>query len=126
MASTSFPSGQGGRQAVGVDDLEVGMILAEDVHDQQGRLLLPSGAALTERHLRAFQMWGILTLKIRGAGEEEAPELVISPAALAEADVRVRERLRQHDLASPVIAEIFQFAVQREARLIAAGERSHA
>jgi hypothetical protein len=126
MAATSFPPTQGGRQAVGVDDLEVGMILAEDVHDQQGRLLMPSGTALTERHLRAFQMWGILTVKVRGAGEEEAPELVISPETLAEADARVRERLRQHDLTSPVIAEILQFAVQREARRIATGERPNA
>lgn len=126
MAATPFSSTHGGRQAVGVDDLEVGMILAEDVHDQQGRLLLPSGSELTERHLRAFQMWGILTVKVRGAGEEEPPELVISPEVLAAADAKVRERLRSHDLESPVIAEIFQFAVQREARLRAAGERHHA
>ncbi len=126
MAAAPFSSPHGGRQAVGVDDLEAGMILAEDVHDQQGRLLLPSGSELTERHLRAFQMWGILTVKIRGAGEEEPPELVISPEVLAAADAKVRERLRSQDLESPVIAEIFQFAVQREARLLAAGERPHA
>jgi hypothetical protein len=124
MAATSFSPG--GRQAVAVDDLEVGMILAEDVHDQQGRLLLPSGSALTERHLRAFQMWGILTVKVRGAGEEELPEPVVSPEILAEAETRVRERMRQHDLDAPVIAEIVKFAIQREARLLAAGGRPNA
>lgn len=102
------------------------MILAEDVHDQQGRLLLPSGSALTDRHLRAFQMWGILTVKVRGAGEEEAPEPVISPELLAEAEIRVRERMQHNDLESPVIVEILRFAVQREARLLAAGDRPHA
>jgi hypothetical protein len=127
MASTlSSSSARGGRQTIGVDDLEVGMILMEDVHDQQGRLLIPSGTALTDRHLRAFQMWGILSVKVGGTGEDEPPELVISPEILAEAETRVRERLRQNDLESPVILEILRFAVQREARLIAAGERSHA
>jgi hypothetical protein len=118
-------SAHGGRQAVSVDDLEVGMVLAEDVHDQQGRLLLPSGSELTERHLRAFQMWGIISVKIRGNGEE-APEPVVSPEILAEADRRIRERFRLHDLEQPVIAEVFRFAVDREARLIAAGDRPHA
>ncbi len=102
------------------------MILAEDVHDQQGRLLLPTGSELTDRHLRAFQMWGILTVKVRGAGEEAAPDPVISPEILAEAERRVRERMHHNDLALPVIAEIVRFAVQREARLIAAGDRPHA
>jgi hypothetical protein len=127
MAPTpsSAPVG-GGRQAVGVDDLEIGMVLGEDVHDQQGRLLLPQGTVLTERHLRAFQMLGILSLKVRGAGEEEEAAPVISPEILAEAESRVRERMRHHDLAHPAIAVIIQFAVQREARLLASGERPHA
>lgn len=120
--STSTSSG---RQAIGIDDLEAGMILAEDVHDQQGRLLLPSGSELTERHLRAFQMWGILTVKIRGTGEEPA-EPVVSPEILAAAETRVRERMAHHDLEHPVLAEIFRYAVQREARCMAAGERGHA
>jgi hypothetical protein len=122
----SFPSAQGGRQTVSVDDLEVGMTLAEDVHDQLGRLLLPGGTALTERHLRAFQMWGILTVKVRGAGEAEAPEPVISPEILAQAEARVLARLRQQDLTSPVIQEVIRFTVQRESRLIATGDRPHA
>ncbi len=123
--TTPSASAQAGRHAVGVDDLEVGMLLAENVHDQQGRLLLPSGTELTERHLRAFQMMGVVTVKIRGSGED-SQEPVISPEIRAEAEVRVRERLRNHDLDHPVIAEILRFAIEREARLIAAGERPHA
>ncbi len=102
------------------------MILAGDVHDQQGRLLLPGGSTLTSRHIRAFQMWGILTVKVRGTGEEEPAESVLSPEILAAAEARVRERMHNNDLESPVIMEIVRFAVQREARLIAAGERPHA
>jgi hypothetical protein len=111
---------------ISVDDLEVGMTLAEDVHDQLGRLLLPGGTALTERHLHAFQMWGILTVKVRGAGQVEAAEPVISPEILAQAEARVRERMRHQDLGAPVIVEVIRFTVQREARLIAAGDRPDA
>jgi hypothetical protein len=126
MTPSSPPAtARGSRQAVAVDDLEVGMILAEDVLDQQGRLLLPSGSDLTDRHLRAFQMMGILAVKVRGTGAEP-PEPVLSPEILAEAEARVRARLHNNDLEQPVIAEIYRFAVQREARRLAAGERPHA
>ncbi len=99
------------------------MVLAENVSDLQGRLLVPEGTALTERHLRAFQMLGIPCLKVRGAGEEEAVAPVISPELRAAATTRLRERMQHQDLTHPAIIEIMQFAIEREARLMASGER---
>ncbi len=102
---------------VAVDDLEAGMVLADEVRDQQGRLLMPSGTELTDRHLRAFQLWGIPSVRIRSGGDAAEPaEAPISPAELAAARDLVLGRLRDNDPAHPFMAELVQLCSLREAR----------
>ncbi len=109
---------------VSVDDLEAGMLLAEDVRDQQGRLLMPAATELTDRHLRAFQLWGILGVKIRQPGEPDADApLPVAPELQAAADAAVRVRMRHNDLADPVIAELFRLCVEREGQRLARSPR---
>lgn len=117
-------SGARGAGLVAVDDLEAGMLLAEDVRDQQGRLLMPAATELTDRHLRAFQLWGILGVKIRRPGEEpEDAMLQVAPELRAQAEVNVRERLRHNDPADPVMAELQRICVEREGQRLARGSR---
>lgn len=113
-----------GAGMVAVDDLEAGMLLAEDVRDQQGRLLMPAATELTERHLRAFQLWGILGVKIRRPGDPEGPgELTVPPELRAEAELLVRDRLRHNDPQDPVIAELQRLCVARVGQQLARGQR---
>lgn len=98
-----------------VDDLVEGMILGEDVHDAQGRLLIPSGTELTARHLRAFQMYGMTAVRIRSADALVEPA-AISEAELAEAEARVLPRFRHNDRSHPVIAALLHWCTQAEAR----------
>jgi hypothetical protein len=107
------------RPAIPVDDLEPGMILDEDVHDAQGRLLMPKGTVLTDRHLRAFQLWGILAVGIRGPEGEEPPAPRISPELLAQAEALIRPRFRNNDPAHPLIAVLIVTCTLREARRLA-------
>jgi hypothetical protein len=115
----------GGAVQVAVDDLEPGMLLAEEVRDQQGRLLMPAGTELTDRHLRACQLWGILGVRIRSANAEPDPaDLPVSAELLAEAETLVRDRLRGHDAAHPLTAELIRICSLRTARRLAQ-ERRH-
>ena len=102
-----------------VDDLVAGMVIAEEVRDQQGRLLMPAGTELTDRHLRAFSLWGIMSIRVRGEGgadgTEEAP-LELTPAQVAEAEAIVRARFPAADLEHPFVAELLRLAALREAR----------
>lgn len=41
---------------INVDELQIGMILAENIKSPQGRMLLPKGTELTHKHLNIF-MW---------------------------------------------------------------------
>ena len=114
-----------GTPQVSVDALEPGMLLAEEVRDQQGRLLMPAGTELTERHLRAFQLWGIFNVRIRSAdGESDPAEIPVTPAELAEGEALVLARLRDTDPAHPLIAELVRLCAEREARRLAQ-ERQH-
>jgi hypothetical protein len=93
------------------------MVLADEVRDQQGRLLMPAGTELTARHLRAFQLWGILGVRIQAGDQAQAPaEPPLSPEQLAQGRAAVLGRLRESDPADPLIAELVQFCAAREAR----------
>jgi hypothetical protein len=51
---------------VGFEYLKPGMKLAGDLLEPGGRLLLPRGTELSERHLRYFQIWGIAEAELEG------------------------------------------------------------
>jgi hypothetical protein len=110
----------GGAPLVSVDDLEAGMMLAEEVRDQQGRLLMPAGTELTPRHLRAFRLWGILAVRTQAGDQDLVPvEPPLSPEQLAQGRVAVLDRLRDSDPAHPLMAELVLFCAAREARRLA-------
>lgn len=113
-----------GTSVVASDDLEAGMTLAEEVRDQQGRLLMPAGTALTDRHLRAFQLWGILSVRIRAAeaGAPDPSDPPLSAEELSLGEAIVRGRLRNTDAGHPLIAELIRLCTEREARRLARDE----
>jgi hypothetical protein len=113
----SHSSATAGAPLVNVDDLEVGMVLADEVRDQQGRLLMPAGTELTARHLRAFRLWGILGVRIQAKDQAPVPvEPPLSPEQLEQGRAAVLDRLRETDPAHPLIAELVQYCAVREAR----------
>ncbi len=44
---------------ISIEDIEPGMLLASEMRTRQGRLLLPSGARVTQEHLKIARIWGI-------------------------------------------------------------------
>lgn len=96
---------------LGLDAIKSGMILAGDVRDRTGRVLLSAGSEVTEKHLRIFKMWGILSVQIQGEEREESPlreDAEIDPARLKEAESRVSELFHHNDLHHPFIKELFR------------------
>ncbi len=79
---------------VSLHDLTTGVTVARDVYDSHGRLIVPGGAVLTDRHLRGLKMWGVSDVAIENGGEPDvAPTGETLPPELAnqvEQWVRVR------------------------------------
>lgn len=101
---------------VPIDNLAVGMVLARDVHDRTGRLLLGAGAELTPKHLTIFRTWGVAEADIAGVDGEEAAPLPaeVDPQALAAAEEALRPLFRHADLGHPAMREILRLGALRK------------
>ncbi len=94
-----------------LDAIQPGMILANDVKDRNGRVLLSKGAEITDKHLRIFKMWGIHTVDVQGDGREEPPSMPpseVDPEILQRSEKRVAELFCHNDLSHPFIKELFR------------------
>jgi hypothetical protein len=103
---------------VALEDLELGMVLAADVFDKSGRLLLGEGAELGAKHLFIFRTWGVVEADIVGATAAVTSD--IPDTATGEKTDRAKSRLlplyRHTDLEHPAISELLRLAVIREVR----------
>jgi len=98
--------------------LKPGMVLAAEVRDRNGRLLLDAGIELEQRHLRIFRIWGVAEVAVTTAGEEEdedASECDI-PAELLEATEQYqRARFAHNDVQTEVVSRLKALCVERMA-----------
>lgn len=104
---------------VAVDNLEVGMVLAADVKDRNGRMLLGAGAELTQKHLVIFRTWGIDEVDIAGIdyAETETPlPAELDPAAVAAAEQLVAPLFCHAGTGHPALKELLRLAAIRKAQ----------
>ena len=50
--------------SISIEHLEAGMMLEEDILNPRGQVLIPSGTAIEERHLRGLNAWGIKSVSV--------------------------------------------------------------
>ena len=96
-----------------LDQLTIGMVLAEPLKNANGSVMLPPGSAITEKHIRAMRMWGVLDIDIQG---EAAPatstnSLPTNASDVAKAQAELQPVFTFANLDNPVMAEIFNQAV---------------
>lgn len=102
---------------VAVDNLEVGMVLASDVQDRNGRMLLGAGAELTQKHMVVFRTWGITEVDIAGIdyAETEAPlPAEVDPEAVAAAETALLPHFKHCGLEHPALKELLRLAAIRK------------
>lgn len=99
-----------------VQSLKPGRILAADVKNSHGQLLVKKGAEISERHIRALKSWGVVEVQLEGAPEDEIvenPVETFDPVALEKARVEVLERMRHNSVEHPAIDELVRLCVRR-------------
>ena len=95
------------------------MVVARDVKNIDGMLLLPTGCELSERQIGILQAWGVAELDV-----EASPETVqshdplgrLSPEQVAQLTAELRARYWKPDDFGPVPAEIFKLMLHRQAQ----------
>ena len=100
-------------------NLREGMVLAGDVLDTSGRLLIARGTELTPRGIRVLKMWGVIEADVEGVGDEEGgsglgPDL--DPAFVAAAERKARALLPYTNIDHPAGKALYRLCVARLAR----------
>jgi hypothetical protein len=103
---------------VPTENLIPGMLLAADVRDRNGRLLLKAGTELTDKHLYILRTWGTVEADIAGADVSQectSGICAIDPEILAGIEAELTPLFRHTDLTHPAIRELLQIRIVREA-----------
>jgi len=99
--------------AVKTDKLKPGQILAEEVRDINGRLLLAKGHEIQPNHIRIFRIWGIAEVNIAKACRRiDKLDSRLDPEMVEQAVENMKFLCRYVDLEHPASKEIFKIAVQ--------------
>jgi HD-like signal output (HDOD) protein len=97
--------------------LKPGMVLAEEVRDINGRLLLAKGKSIQASHLRIFKIWGITDVPVYGrVGIKDETQPDVDFEAVEKTKEKTLQIFSHVDLDHPVIAEIFRLSVVYRSR----------
>lgn len=101
-----------------LSQLEVGMVLAADVINLDGKTLYGKGMQLTHRHIEVLFMWGLAQVEVEGTGIAE-PELDLQPFDLKTieiAKVKTAQRFRLTKSSHPAVDTIQAISVLKMAK----------
>jgi len=97
--------------------LKPGLVLAEEVRDINGRLLLGKGKRIDESHIRIFKIWGIAEVHVYGAiGLKDKPESFVNPELIEKTEDKIKPIFAHVDLDHPAIKEIFRLSIEYRSR----------
>ena len=97
---------------VHTDKIKPGMVLADEVRDISGRLLLARGKKIMPEHLRIFKIWGVTEVNIMGVnGSTPANTTSTDPNEIAKTEETTKLAFRHADLKHPALKELFKLSV---------------
>ncbi|EHQ51662.1 hypothetical protein ECTPHS_03157 [Ectothiorhodospira sp. PHS-1] len=118
-----------GKINIPADRATPGAVLAEDVRDRSGRLLLSAGLPLRDKHIRVLKTWGVNEVAVwtdkevpvmqpdsSANGDAQADPRHISEASLTQARSIMTTAFMHVDLANPVMDALFKVSTARLAR----------
>jgi HD-like signal output (HDOD) protein len=88
------------------------MVLADEVRDLSGRLLLGKGKTVQPDHFRVFKIWGVTEVNILGNnGGKEETKPNFDPEQYEKIKESTQQVFSHNDLEHPAIKEIFRLSV---------------
>ncbi|MCG5513007.1 hypothetical protein [Ectothiorhodospira shaposhnikovii] len=118
-----------GKINIPADRATPGAVLAEDVRDRSGRLLLSAGLPLRDKHIRVLKTWGVNEITVwtdkevpvmhpdsSANGDAQGAPREVSEASLTQARSIMATAFMHVDLANPVMDVLFKVSTARLAR----------
>ncbi|MBI3773268.1 MAG: hypothetical protein HY272_11285 [Gammaproteobacteria bacterium] len=96
-----------------VAELATGWVLSKDVIDMNGRILLRTGMALTDKAIRVMQIWGVTEVDIDIDAEPEeshAKSIEMTEAETKTVDERIAQLYAHCDRSQTLIAQLTEYS----------------
>jgi hypothetical protein len=113
---------------ISLNDIKPGMVLAAEVKDRAGRVLLAAGQEISEKHLKIFKTWGVTDANIEGASQEDmvSQDLVdVDPEIHKKAEELVMAKFRHAGTTHPGLKELARLATMRQMREMSGGSHGN-
>ena len=97
-------------------DIRAGMVLAADVKDRSGRVLLSADTEIAEKQIKILKMWGITEADVKGvapAGGGASSPPGVDAEAFARAEAETSMLFAHTNAEHPAVKELFRLAVAR-------------
>ena len=98
-------------EAIQTEVAQIGMILAKDISDKNGRVLVPKGTKLGEKHLKAFKVWRILKIFVEQSGSILDD---IDPQEVEKAKAKFEPLFKHTNLDHPLMTRVYEILVMHE------------
>ena len=103
--------------SISLQNLKAGMVLASDIVENHGQVLLTAGSTITDKHINIFRTWGIPEADVANVDEEEieiSVTLDLDPQLLKVAQTRADDLFRFNNLELPAIKKLTQMFIKNE------------
>jgi len=101
---------------INIEDLQVGMVLAKNVTEARGQVLLTAGQTVQDNHLRIFKAWGVTEADVEGVDQAEltsAATSSIDPEVVRKANEQATSLFMFNNLDDPAISQLYNLYVRR-------------
>ncbi|MBE9545861.1 MAG: hypothetical protein IMF10_00025 [Proteobacteria bacterium] len=111
--------------ALNINDIKVGMVLAQDVRNKHGIILLKEGRILAERDITVLKTWGITEVSIKDVDRDQVvkEEMEALPNDVVESIEKELDELFPPLGDNPVMEEIYR--IVKKFRFKEALEQTH-
>ncbi len=99
-----------------VDQVTTGMMLAQDIHDPNGALLIRAGVSITERHIKAFKSWGIQEIPIQSDEETQSTAKTGDSSVIAEVRTLLDAQFSLSNPDHPAVHALYEICLERTLR----------
>ncbi len=97
-----------------INDLKEGMVLAGDVKNKHGNIMIKQGMTLSERHIMLLKAWGIPDANVEGLEREQLHEeemKTVSPEVIEAIEQQLRDLFPPLE-GNEVMAEVYRIAMK--------------
>ncbi|MFC1481356.1 hypothetical protein ACFL6E_03810 [Candidatus Neomarinimicrobiota bacterium] len=107
---------------ISLQNLKPGMVLAADIVENHGQVLLTAGSTVAEKHINIFKTWGISEADIENIDADEiaiSESLEIDPELLSAAQERADKLFQFNNLEFPATKKLMQMFIKFEVSRLA-------